>query len=76
MRVAAVLVICALTGCGSARTGSKPLTRTEGVALCAERGTAYFRMIKSYPTLHSAPEAGRAAETVALERCKLDPAAF
>lgn len=43
---------------------------------CASRGVAYFKEIGSYPTLNSAPNKGRAAEDVALERCNRTTTAF
>lgn len=46
------------------------------VTACAQRGVAYFKEIGSYPTLQSAPDAGRAADDVALERCRRTTTAF
>ena len=71
MRFAVLLLAYALVACGSDKS-----VAISPVAACAERGIAYFRTIRSYPTLHSAPNIGRSAETVALERCKRDLAAF
>ena len=48
----------------------------DSVAKCAERGVVYFKEIGSYPTLTSAPNTGRAAEDVAMERCKRTLTAF
>jgi hypothetical protein len=46
------------------------------VAECAKRGVAYFKEIGSFPTLSSAPNAGRDAAEVALERCRRTTTAF
>lgn len=46
------------------------------VNACVNRGIAYFREIGSYPTLGSAPNAGRRAEDVARERCNRTTLAF
>ncbi len=48
----------------------------DGVAACTERGVAYFKEIGSYPTLSSAPNAGRSAREVAAERCGRTLTAF
>ena len=75
MRFAGLLLVYALVAC-SDETRHDVSTAISPVTACAERGTAYFRRIRSYPTLHSAPNIGRLAETVALERCELDLTAF
>ncbi|MFZ3193227.1 MAG: hypothetical protein WA154_08465 [Moraxellaceae bacterium] len=49
---------------------------SDSLSQCAARGVAYFKDIGSYPTLSSAPNAGRAAEDVALERCQRTLTAF
>ncbi len=46
------------------------------VNACVNRGIAYFKEIGSYPTLGSAPNAGRSAEDVARERCNRTSTAF
>jgi hypothetical protein len=46
------------------------------VEACVERGVAYFKEIGSYPTLSAAPNAGRSAEDVAIERCNRTTTAF
>lgn len=46
------------------------------VEACVSRGVAYFKEIGSYPTLSSAPNAGRRAEDVARERCNRTTTAF
>lgn len=43
---------------------------------CVRRGVSYYKEIGSYPTLQSAPNAGKAAEDVALERCQRTTTAF
>lgn len=48
----------------------------DSVASCVERGVAYFKEIGSYPTLKSAPNAGKSADDVALERCVRATTAF
>ena len=75
LRLAPLLAACALVACGTG-PGSDVAEGMNPVLLCAERGTKYFRKIRSYPTLHSAPNIGRAAEDVALERCKLSTTTF
>jgi len=73
------VVALALVGCGNkapeiaADSGG---SSGDNVAKCAERGVAYFKEIGSYPTLTSAPNAGRAAEDVAMERCQRTLTAF
>ena len=78
LRFAPLFVLSyALVACGSDNTRSgMSAAGVSPVAACAERGIAYFRKIRSYPTLHSPPNSGRSAEAVALERCKLDQTAF
>ncbi len=49
---------------------------SDPVAACVERGIAYFKEIGSYPELRSAPNAGRTAEEIALERCQRTTTAF
>lgn len=49
---------------------------SDPVAACVERGIAYFKEIGSYPELRSAPNVGRAAEEIALERCQRTTTAF
>ncbi|XYJ12536.1 hypothetical protein ACSUZJ_11280 [Telluria sp. B2] len=74
-----VVVAFALVGCGNkapevaADSGD---SGEDSVAKCTERGVAYFKEIGSYPTLTSAPNAGRAAEDVAMERCQRTLTAF
>jgi len=61
----------------SSITTSSGFTLPPGpIALCARRGVAYFIEIGSYPTLSSAPDAGRPAEDVAIERCSRTTTAF
>lgn len=49
---------------------------THEVDACVERGVAYFKEIGSYPTLTTAPNAGRSADDVAVERCNRSTQAF
>lgn len=46
------------------------------VEACVIRGVAYFKEIGSYPTLSTAPNAGRSAEDVTRERCNRTTTAF
>lgn len=46
------------------------------VEACTKRGVEYFTKIGSYPTLNTAPNIGRAAVDVALERCQRTTTAF
>ena len=43
---------------------------------CVERGVSYYKEIGSYPTLTAAPNTGRDADTVVLERCRRSFRAF
>ncbi|MDF0750167.1 hypothetical protein NLU14_07970 [Marinobacter sp. 71-i] len=63
----AAISIALLAGCSE---------KTEKVNACIERGVEYFKEIGSYPTLSSAPNKGRNAEEVALERCNRTTTAF
>ena len=69
----ALAVACAATGCGG---GTQSSAAADSVAQCAARGVTYFKEIGSYPTLSSAPNAGRLAEDVAIERCQRTLTAF
>ena len=70
-------VACAATGCGGGTPSSPAQTAAaDSVAQCAARGVTYFKEIGSYPTLSSAPDAGRLAEDVAIERCQRTLTAF
>jgi hypothetical protein len=62
-----VIVMLLLAGCSG---------KAEEVNACVERGVEYFKEIGSYPTLSSAPNKGRNAEDVALERCNRTTTAF
>jgi hypothetical protein len=53
-----------------------PAAQDEKVEACVQRGITYFKEIESYPTLQSAPNAGRRAEDVARERCTRTSTAF
>ena len=71
MKVRVIIVFSAalVAACGS--SGPNP-----AIEACVERGVSYFKEIGSYPTLSSAPNAGRKAEVVARERCNRTPTAF
>lgn len=60
-----------VTSCDSGNSN-----RAAEVAACTQRGIEYFREIGSYPTLSSAPNAGRSADDVAAERCNRTTTAF
>ncbi len=64
-----VVVLLGVAGCGK----SNPDPQVEA---CVERGVSYFKEVGSYPTLKSAPNAGRSAEEVARERCNRTTTAF
>lgn len=74
MAVAFSFVLLACSGAdGSGAVGEKAGGK---VKACQQRGVAYFKEIGSYPTLRSAPDTGRRAEDVALERCRRTLTAF
>jgi len=58
----------------SSQTSSSSSARP--VEACISRGIAYFKEIGSYPTLLTAPNAGRSADVVARERCNRTTTAF
>lgn len=64
-----VAVLLSVAGCG--KSGPDPQ-----VEACVGRGVSYFKEMGSYPTLKSAPNAGRSAEEVARERCNRTTTAF
>ena len=64
-----VIALLSITGCGK----NNPNPQIEA---CVERGVSYFTEMGSYPTLKSAPNAGRSAEAVARERCNRTTTAF
>jgi hypothetical protein len=71
-----LISICAfslLAGCDSQREGN---TGNAKVSACVARGVSYFKEVGSYPTLKSAPNSGRRAEDIALERCNRTTTAF
>lgn len=83
------LLTLALAGCGekqgavpSSGVGRKAQSQDasnssgDSVDACVKRGVSYFKEIGSYPKLSSAPNAGRRAENVALERCNRTLTAF
>jgi hypothetical protein len=65
-----VAALSVLGACGSDEAHARE------VEACAARGVAYFKEIGSYPTLSAAPNAGRSAEDVAIERCNRTTTAF
>lgn len=74
-----VVAAFALFGCGNKAPEIEADSGDSGgdsVVKCTERGVAYFKEIGSYPRLTSAPNAGRAAEDVAIERCQRTLTAF
>ena len=77
--ISLVIVAFALLGCGNKApeiAADSVDSGEDSVAKCTERGVAYFKEIGSYPALTSAPDAGRAAEDVAMERCQRTLTAF
>lgn len=70
-----ILFLFFLSKCGS-NERSNGLSRDGQVEACVARGLAYFRDVGSYPTLKSAPNAGRSAIDVARERCNRTTTAF
>lgn len=65
-------VIAAAVAAGCSSSGGDDAA----IDACVSRGIAYFKEIGSYPTLKSAPNTGRSAEDVALERCRRTTTAF
>jgi hypothetical protein len=63
-----IIIATVLSGCGGKSNAE--------VDACVNRGVAYFKEMGSYPTLKSAPNAGRNAEDVARERCNRTTTAF
>jgi hypothetical protein len=61
----------AMSSCGGSSNDS-----SAAIEQCVARGIAYFKEIGSYPTLNSAPNAGRSAEEVTRERCNRTISAF
>lgn len=80
MRTALIVLGIALAGCSEPKVVFENTTTVpevdDGVDACTKRGVAYFKEIGSYPTLSSAPNRGRSAEDVALERCSRTTTAF
>jgi hypothetical protein len=78
MKMALLIGCFAVAACGggggSGSAGGS--SSSDGVSACVQRGIAYFKEIGSYPTLSSAPNAGRSAESVAQERCQRTTTAF
>lgn len=90
MRLTAILATLTLVSCGAPEQqetrqvdpagleeqAASTADSADPVAECIARGVAYFKEIGSYPTLSSAPNAGRSAEDVAGERCSRTITAF
>jgi len=76
--IAFAAVSLMLVGCNQPVDESEVVVSTEddSVAACVRRGVAYFKEIGSYPTLSSAPNRGRNADDVAIERCNRTTTAF
>lgn len=73
------LAVAALAVAGCSNNKEPELSGSsgsDGVSACVARGVAYFKEMGSYPTLTSAPNAGRSAEDVATERCNRTLTAF
>jgi ABC-type phosphate transport system substrate-binding protein len=76
--VVALLLACGVvSGCGGAGStairnseSKKQCSGSKTTTACVCRVVEYFKEIGSYPTLTSAPNAGRSAESVARERCE------
>ncbi len=73
--IALISIVVLLSSCGSDGTSDNS-SATSDIASCVERGVQYYKDIGSYPTLSSAPNAGRRAEDVVLERCSRTTTAF
>ncbi len=63
-----LLISPGLVACGESSSAA--------VDACVQRGVAYYQELGSYPTLSSAPNAGRLAVDVAQERCSRTTTAF
>lgn len=78
--IVALSFTLALFGCAASpqapTASSTTPSESSAVQACINRGVAYFKEIGSYPTLGSAPNAGRRAEDVARERCNRTTTAF
>lgn len=70
------LLICLVAAISVTSCDSGNWNRAAEIAACTQRGIEYFREIGSYPTLSSAPNAGRSADDVAAERCNRTTTAF
>lgn len=70
IRIATIgIIFFSLGGCAPSGPGPD-------IEACVGRGIAYFKEIDAYPTLKSAPNAGRSADEVARERCQRTVTAF
>ena len=63
------VALLTLAGCGGGVDQGE-------IDACVRRGVEYFKEVGSYPTLQSAPNEGRSAEDIAVERCNRTTTAF
>lgn len=73
--IIAFLSVLAIASCGESNEAKVESESQERDAYnrCVSLGVQYFKEIGSYPTLKSAPNAGRHAIEVARERCERAP---
>ncbi|RDK82445.1 UNVERIFIED_ORG: hypothetical protein DFO82_2609 [Idiomarina abyssalis] len=71
----AFLSVLAISSCGesSEERVAREAKEKDTYNRCVSLGVQYFKEIGSYPTLKSAPNAGRHAIEVARERCERAP---
>lgn len=71
----AFLSVLAISSCGESNEEriERETQEKNTYNRCVSLGVQYFKEIGSYPTLKSAPNAGRHAIEVARERCKKAP---
>lgn len=73
--IIAFLSVLAISSCSesSEETIEREIREKDTYNRCVSLGVQYFKEIGSYPTLKSAPNAGRHAIEVARERCEKAP---
>lgn len=73
--IIAFLSILAISSCGESNEErvARETKEKDTYNRCVSLGVQYFKEIGSYPTLKSAPNAGRHAIEVARERCEKAP---
>lgn len=76
MKIAILFVVFSAVALLSTGCGNGSSNGNAQVEACVSRGIAYFKEIGSYPTISSAPNAGRSADEVARERCNRTTTAF